>query len=116
MKPLANYVDQARQGDTHRKLWVAQFIDDFRRTKDLNAIAAPLADKDSIALLFQAIAHQLCVELKLSIPDWFFDFEPLDEPFFVSNLPNSRFLSLRESPYLFRMRNIFVPANYLVRV
>lgn len=115
MNPLVDYVKNAQQSDSQRKLWVAQFIDDFRRAKDVSVIAQPLTEKDAISKLFEAIAHQLCVELHLPVPEWLFDFEPLKEPFFVSNLPRSRFLSLRESPYLFRVRNIFVPANYLSR-
>jgi hypothetical protein len=115
MNPLIYYVKQAQQGDAQRKLWVAQFVDDFRRAKDVSAIEQALIEKDPVAKLFEAIVHQLCEELRLPVPNWLFNFEPLKHPFFVSNLPHSRFLSLRESPYLFRVRNVFVPANYLSR-
>lgn len=115
MKPLADYIKKAQVSDEERKLWVAQFIDDFRRHKDIAVISIPLKTEDPVAKLFEAIVHQLCVELNLKTPEWLYQIKPLKEPFFVSQLPNSKFLALRDSPYLFRTRNIFVPENYLSR-
>lgn len=116
MKSLLEYIIQARISEAQKKISVGQFIDDFRRTQDLKSIEHPLFEQDEIAKLFEAIAHQLCLDLGLACPDWLNKPTYLQNPYFVSKLPGSKFIALRDSPYAFKIRNIFVPFNYLNRV
>jgi hypothetical protein len=116
MKTLIDYIEKSKTSAENRKIWVAQFVDDFNRTKNLKMIEDEIKlSDDSISKLFEAIAHQLCLDLKLQTPEWLLNAKYLNDPFFVSDLPNSRFLALRDSPYAFRSRNIFVPYHYLSR-
>jgi len=115
MKSLKDYILKAQISVEQRRLYVGQFIDDFKRTKNMSLIEKPIIENDPISKLFEAIAHQLCIDLNLDIPDWLNNPVCLDDPFFVSDLPNSRFLALRDSPIAFKSRNIFVPYNYLSR-
>lgn len=116
MKSIHEYIKKAQVSTEQRKIWVGQFIDDFSGSKNLEMIQNSLSDtEDPIAKLFEAMAHQLCLNLNLVIPDWLLKPKYLKDPFFVSDLKNSKFLALRDSPYAFRIRNIFVPHHYLSR-
>ncbi len=116
MKTLIDYIQKSQINVEQRKIWVAQFIDDFTRTKDINLIYNSVnSGEDVISKLFEAVAHQLCIDYELQTPEWLLNAKFLADPFFVSDLPNSRFLALRDSPYAFRIRNIFVPYHYLSR-
>jgi hypothetical protein len=116
IKSVHEYIAQAQVSESQRKLFVAQFIDDFTLHRDMKCIEKPILNNDPISKLFEAISHQLCIELKLKTPEWLEKPVLLKDPFFVSNMPSSRFLALRDSPIAFRIRNIFVPYNYLSRV
>ncbi len=114
---LADYIQNAQVSPEQRRIWVAQFIDDFARTKNMNMIQNEIQSSDEpISKLFEAVAHQLCLNFYLQVPVWLLNAKYLKDPFFVSDLPNSKFLALRDSPYAFRKRNIFVPYHYLSRV
>ena len=117
LNTLADYIRKAQVGPEQRKIWVAQFVDDFTRTKNMNMIQNEILSSDEpISKLFEAVAHQLCLSFNLQVPIWLLSSKYLKDPFFVSELPNSKFLALRDSPYAFRKRNIFVPYHYLSRV
>jgi hypothetical protein len=115
VKTIQDYIDKAKVSVSQRKVYVAQFIDDFSRTQRIDLIQMEITSDDPISKLFEAVAHQLCINLKLDAPAWLLKPSFLKDPFFVSDLPNSRFLALRDSPYAFRLRNIFVPHHYLSR-
>lgn len=116
MKKLSDYVLLAQKSKSDQQLYLSQFIDDFRRTLNLKIIENPVAEHNSISQLFIATAHELCIENNLKIPNWMKVIYCLPEPYFVTDLPSVRFLSLRDSPYAFKIRNIFVPYNFLNRV
>lgn len=115
MHELKFYIQKAKESESARKLWLAQFIDDFTHNKDLTKIVLTENKSEPITQLFVATAHQLCLDLNLSVPDWLNEIKVLPNPFFVSNLTRSRFIALRDSLYCFKIRNIFVPHNFLKR-
>ncbi|MBC7419301.1 MAG: hypothetical protein H7328_01115 [Bdellovibrio sp.] len=115
MKNIQEYITKSKVSVAQRKLFIAQFIDDFTMLKNTDSIQIKILGDDPVSKLFEAVAHQLCINLNLTIPAWLLIPIYLKDPFFVSDLPNSRFLALRDSPYAFRIRNIFAPYNYLSR-
>lgn len=115
MKELKDYVLCAKRNPSKRKLLLAQFIDDFRRSKDLKMITTPITKTDQLTQLFVATAHQLAIELKLKQPLWLTKYTPLKHPYFISQFDGLKLLALRDSPYSFRVRNIYVLGNFLSR-
>ena len=115
MHQLEFYINKSIVSESARKLWLAQFIDDFTKEKDLSKITLKDNKVEPITQLFVATAHQLCLDLKLPTPDWIKEIKILPEPFFASNMTRSCFIALRDSLYCYKIRNIFVPHNFLSR-
>jgi hypothetical protein len=99
------------------KLYFYDFVDEFRRSRDLLVIAEPfeLSDEKMDALLASTI-EKLCDELSLEIPVWIKQIPPCKEPYFVSGLENLKAVSIVQSPLKFKRRNVFVTENFLFRV
>jgi len=93
------------------------FVDDFRRYKNLSAIENSFESDDerTDALLASTIEY-LCDELKLENPDWTWDVPPCRYPYFVSGIENLKAITIVESPVFFRRRKIFVLENFLDRI
>lgn len=113
---LEDYIQKAKESKQAEKQWLSQFIDDFRRLKDVNMLSQPISQTDVLSQTFVATAHQLVLDMKLQAPLWMNNVYCLSEPHFLSQLMHSRFLALRDSPYAFKIRNIFVPFNFLSRI
>ena len=98
-------------------IWLMDFVDDFRYSKDPSLIKEPIdrGDEKMDALIASTVAA-LCDELKIEIPQWIHDIPSSKEPWFVSGLENLKAISLVESPLQFRLRKIFVLENFLSRV
>lgn len=112
---LKTYVNIAKKNYKSQKLSLAQFIDDFERTKNLKIISKKMTEKDKVTQLFIATAHQLCLKHKMKVPKWMQEFFILKDPYFVSKIKDFNLLALRDSPYAFRVRNIYVTKNFLDR-
>lgn len=99
------------------KIPLMDFVDDFRRNKDLAAIAEPfkLSDERKDALLASVI-ETLCHELGFAIPDWLTSVPACREPYFVSEMENLKAMSLVQTPIHFRIRKVFIMENFLIRV
>lgn len=93
------------------------FVDDFRRHKNLRAVIEPfeLSDVRMDALL-ASTTEALCDELSLVPPAWLAEIPACDDPWFVGDLQRLKAISIVESPLRFRMRKIFVLENFLSRV
>jgi len=93
------------------------FVDDFRRHKNLTAVSEPFELKDDkIDALLASTAEFLCDESNLDAPDWLEKIPASLEPFFVSGLENLKATAIVESPLRFRIRKVFVSENFLNRV
>ena len=93
------------------------FVDDFRRHKDLQAAQEPFELNDArMDALLSSTTEALCDELSLLPPAWLAAIPACDEPWFVGDLQRLKAISIVESPLRFRMRKIFVLENFLSRV
>jgi hypothetical protein len=95
------------------------FIDAFRRASSeekRRLIAEPIARPGTIEGLVSAVVSALCRDASIDAPSWVESIGS-PEPFFA--FPAKGFaLRVRlmvESPAPFRVRNVFVPENYLSR-
>jgi hypothetical protein len=97
-------------------LHLMNFVDDFRRTRDLRAMEDPFESRaDRIGALLASTAESLCDETGLDVPDWLSQVPAATQPYFVSELENLKAICLVESPLRFRLRKIFVLENFLTR-
>lgn len=101
----------------HWEIPFANFLDDFRRRRRLQAISKPfeLSDRKFDALL-ASTAEALCDEAGLEPPSWLAQVPECQEPWFVGDVERLKAISIVESPLRFRMRKIFVLENFLSRV
>ena len=99
------------------KLYFYDFVDDFRRRRDLQMLAEPfdLSDEKTDALLASTV-EKLCDELELEIPLWIKKIPAAKEPYFVSGLENLKAFLIVQSPLRFKKRNVFVSEDFLSRV
>ena len=103
----------------HYQLFVNDFIDAFRRASDEvrgAMVSAGPERSGRLEGLTAAVVSALTREVGLPAPRWV-ESVGSPEPFFI---PDAKGYALRvrlmlESPSPFRVRNIFVPANYLAR-
>ena len=106
-----------QDGEESWKLWLFEFVDQFRRAPQPEMITQapdPNISPRILALLASTV-ESLCAENKIPAPWWCAGVPPLPEPWFVADIENLKAAALVESPAAFRQRNIFVLANFLSR-
>ena len=101
----------------HWRVWLMDFVDDFRYYKNVEMIAEPfeLSDEKTDALLASTIEY-LCDEMKIETPEWLNKIHSCKEPYFVSGIENLKATAIVESPLRFWVRKVFVLENFLSRV
>jgi DNA-binding XRE family transcriptional regulator len=105
------------QKPSHWSLALFDFVDAFRRTRDLALVATPpdLGLETRLQVLLAAVVEQLCRELALAPPLWLNAMSVLPQPWFVADVQNLKAMAIIESPIAFRKRGIFVLSNFLDR-
>ena len=99
------------------KIALMDFVDDFRRHKDPEAVREPFEqDDEKMDAVLASVAESICDELKLTVPRWLNEVPACKEPYFVSGLENLKATAIVESPLRFRIRKVFVLENFLYRV
>jgi len=116
-----NLLNQARQKiDGNPEYWslhLMDFVDDFRRHQNLEAINTPFTLTDNrFDAIFASTAEVLCDEADLVPPQWLADVPSCHVPWFVAGMESLKAIALAESPLRFRIRKIFVLENFLTRV
>lgn len=113
-------IEGLNQNVPHAQLTLMAFVDAFRRadvnTKQRMLEEAPAELTGRNEGLVAAVASALCRETEMTPTDWVGKTSSR-EPYF---LPNAKSTALRarlmlESPPPFKIRNIFVPENFLHR-
>ena len=106
------------EGQGSWKIWFFNFVDAFRRDKDLAYVESPPHRRtpEKIKALLASTVEMLCEEMKLAAPGWCAGTPPLNEPWFVSGLESLKPMALIESPAHFRKRHIFVFQDFLKRI
>jgi len=101
----------------HWRVWLMDFVDDFRYYKSPEMIAEPfeLSDEKQDALLASTVEY-LCQELRISPPNWLNEIPSCHEPYFVSGIENLKASAIVQSPVHFKIRNVFVLEDFLTRV
>src|SRR5687768_578774 len=84
------------------RVYLMDFVDDFRHYRDLRAVAEPFERNGSrFDALLASTAEYLCDEMDLAAPPWLAEVPACGEPFFVSGLENLKAVSIVESPLRF---------------
>ncbi len=94
-----------------------EFVDDFRKSKDMRFIEDPFPlEHERFDALLASTIEYLCDELGLETPEWVWEIPSCKDPWFVSGIESLKAITLVESPVYFRRRKIFVLENFLERV
>lgn len=117
MITLKEVREQISTDPAHWRIYLMDFVDDFRYHKDQRALAEPfaLAD-DNMDALLASTAEALCDKLGIEPPPWLLNIPACRDPYFVGGFENLKAISIVESPLRFRIRKIFVLENFLSRV
>ncbi len=106
-----------RDGFESWKVHLFNFVDEFRRTMDTRLVILPppkSGDPRIIAMLASSTRF-LCDEIGTATPQWAIRRCFLSTPWFVSGMNSLKASALLESPLVYRMNNIFVHENFLLR-
>jgi hypothetical protein len=114
---LKSTTEKITAAPKHWRVWLMDFVDDFRYYKNVEMISEPfkLIDEKTDALIASTVEY-LCDELKIVPPKWLDKIPPSSEPFFVAGIENLKATAIVESPLRFRIRKVFVTESFLERV
>ena len=117
MTTLREVKIQIEKYPKHWSIYLLDFVDEFRRSKNPAMIQASFkGPSNRWAALLASTAEFLCQELGMEVPEWIEKVPAVKDPWFVAGLNNLKAIALVESPLAFRHRKIFVMENFLFRV
>ena len=94
-----------------------QFVDDFRYSLDESIIKKPGINLEpKLLALYAATTVILCRENNMKVPKWVYSVPKLSDPWFVSGVESLKPMAVLETDPIYKMYNIFVLDNFLVRV
>jgi len=99
------------------KIALYDFVDDFRRHRDLAAINEQFeVDDEERDAVLAGVIETLCDEMSLAIPFWLDQIPSCKSPYFMSGFENLKAYAIVQSPVRMRLRKVFVMENFLNRV
>ena len=117
MNSIKEVKNQIRQEPEYWQIPFMDFVDDFRRYKDISAIDSPYKmDHEKMDALLASTIEYLCDEQDIKVPNWTSSVPACQHPWFVAGIESLKAIALVESPLAFRIRKIFVLENFLDRV
>ncbi len=117
MITLQQVRQQINDDEPNWRIYLMDFVDDFRRQKSLDQVAEPfILAGDRMDSLLASTAESLCDEMSIGVPFWLSEIPACRDPYFVSGLDGLKAFALLQSPLRFRIRKIFVLENFLFRV
>jgi hypothetical protein len=98
MKSIVEIKNQIQQQPEYWQIPFMDFVDDFRRYKDISAIDTPypLNDEKMDALIAATIEY-LCHEQGVEVPNWVLSIPACQHPWFVAGIENLKAIALVEN-------------------
>lgn len=117
MTPIREIKQRIKQDTENWLIPFMDFVDEFRRHKDITVVQKPFEKGDErFDAILASMIECLCDELELETPDWVWKVPSCKKPWFVSGMESLKAISIVKSPVWFRRRKIFVLENFLDRV
>ncbi len=116
MKNIREVQFQMVQSPEYWRIPFMEFVDDFRKSKDIRLIEQPFqCEHERFDALLASTIESLCAELGIETPNWVWEVPSCKYPWFVSGIESLKAITIVESPVYFRRRKIFVLENFLER-
>jgi hypothetical protein len=99
------------------KIHLMNFVDEFRRTRDMRLLILPpiqSLDERLLALL-ASVCCELCGEIDAVAPSWARAEYFLPQPWFIHEMESLKAMSIQSTPIYFKRNNIYVLDNFLQR-
>lgn len=125
LNKLIDVIAKIEDNFQNKGLYLGQFLDDFKNANNKSLRYYLIKDKPVFKenqpyfkALIASMVHKLCNDNQLAPPKWVFDPEfYLEDAYFSGSIQGKgRIRLLVESPPEFKLRNIFVSENSLMRV
>jgi len=122
---LMEVVQKIHNDFQNKGLYLGQFLEDFKTANNKSVRYYLVKDKPTFnenqpyfKALVASMVHKLCNDYQLTPPKWVFDDEfYLEDAYFSGNIEGKgRIRLLVESPPEFKLRNVFVSGDSLMRL